>query len=215
MPKSKKKVVILIDGGFLRILCRKAGLVYDNNFIEQFSKGCTEQDEEILRILYYDCAPYTGTAHLPVSNNVHQFNGSDAWLHELARKDLFAVRRGVLKFRGYKPKRTPVNPIGALTDGDFEADFEQKGVDMRIGLDMATYSSLRCVDRIILVSNDTDCVPAMKHGRKSGLQVVIVELPNSRVTPELLSHSDFKRHVDWPVSARPFVRAAGSPPQVN
>lgn len=197
-----KKVVILVDGGFLRILCRKAGLLYDNSFIEDFSKSCKAEDEEIIRILYYDCAPYTGTANLPVSNNPHQFVGSDAWLHQLARKDLFAVRRGVLKFRGYKPKRTPVNPSGPLTDDDFEADFEQKGVDMRIGLDIATYSSLHCIERIILVSNDTDCVPAMKHGRKSGLQVVIVELPNSQVAPELISHSDFKRRVEWPSTAR-------------
>ncbi len=155
-----KKVVVLIDGGFLRILCRKAGFVYDNDFIENFSKACKTDDEEILRILYYDCAPYTGTARLPVSNAVHQFTGSDGWIHQLSRKNLFAVRLGVLKFRGFKPKRTPVNPTSTLTDADFEADFEQKGVDMRIGLDIATYSSLRCIDRIILVSNDTDCVPA-------------------------------------------------------
>ncbi len=69
---------------------------------------------------------------------------------------------------------------------------------MRIGLDIATYSAGRFVERIVLVSNDTDCVPAMKHGRKSGLQVIVVELPNSTVAPELLMHSDFKRPVVWP-----------------
>ena len=68
---------------------------------------------------------------------------SDQWIKDLAKKDLFAVRSGVLKFRGYKPKQTPVNPIGQLTDADFSADFEQKGVDMRIGLDIASYSAGR------------------------------------------------------------------------
>jgi hypothetical protein len=53
------------------------------------------------------------------------------------------VRRGVLKFRGYKPKQTPVNPTGPPTDADFAPDFEQKGVDMRIGLDIASYSANR------------------------------------------------------------------------
>ena len=48
-----------------------------------------------------------------------------------------AVRLGVLKFRGYKLKKTPVTGIAALTDADFKPDFEQKGVDMRIGLDIA------------------------------------------------------------------------------
>lgn len=69
---------------------------------------------------------------------------------------------------------------------------------MRIGLDMATFSEKRTVDRIILVSGDTDCVPAMKHVRKAGLQVVLVSLPNGRKIPELLWHSDFERLVAWP-----------------
>jgi uncharacterized LabA/DUF88 family protein len=103
-------------------------------------------------------------------------------MSELATKDLFAVRRGVLKFRGYKPKQTPVN-AGQLSAADFHADFEQKGVDMRIGLDIAAYSSNRAVERICRVSNDTDCVPALKYGRRCGLQVVIVELPNCKVAP--------------------------------
>lgn len=192
------KVVILIDGGHLRKKARKAGKIYNPDFIERFAHGCKAQDEEILRILYYDCAPYIGTVKLPVSGNAHALTGSDAWLTALACKDLFAVRRGVLKFRGYKPKQTPVNPAGPPTDADFIPDFEQKGVDMRIGLDIAVYSSNRSVERIVLVTNDTDCVPAMKHGRKAGLQTVIVELPNGKPAPELIMHADFKRIVQWP-----------------
>jgi len=53
-------------------------------------------------------------------------------------------------------------------------------------------------DKRRLVSNDTDCVPALKYGRRSGLQVVIIELPNCNVAPELVIHSDFKRPVLWP-----------------
>lgn len=193
-----KKIVILIDGGFLRVKCGQAGKQYNPAFIENFAQLCKLQDEEILRVLYYDCAPYSGTVKLPVTGSSHTFAGSDKWLEDLARRDLFAVRRGVLKFRGYKPKQTPVNQTAQLTDADFVADFEQKGVDMRIGLDIATYSANRCVDRIVLVSNDTDCVPAMKHGRKTGLQIVLVALPNSNVAPELLMHADFKRPVAWP-----------------
>jgi uncharacterized LabA/DUF88 family protein len=192
-----KKIIILIDGGFLRFLAIKAGKKYEPAFIEKFALKCSAADEEIFRILYYDCAPYSGTVKLPVSGNAHTFAGSDKWLEELAAKNLFAVRRGVLKFRGYKPKHTPVN-TGQLSDADFDPDFEQKGVDMRIGLDIALYSERRTVDRIALVSNDTDCVPAMKYGRRHGLQVVIVELPNCKTVPELIMHSDFRRSANWP-----------------
>jgi len=193
-----KKIIVLIDGGFLRVKARHAGKIYDPAFIEKFAHCCRSADEEILRILYYDCAPYNGTVKLPVSGTPYTFPGSDKWMDELACKDLFAVRRGVLKFRGYKPKKTPVNVSAALTDADFEADFEQKGVDMRIGLDIAAYSANRAADRILLVSNDTDCVPAMKYGRKSGLQIVLIELPNNKCAPELVMHADYKRAVQYP-----------------
>ncbi|MFI5115121.1 MAG: NYN domain-containing protein [Terriglobales bacterium] len=193
-----KKIVILIDGGFIRVEAKKAGKVYNPTFIEQFAHACNGADEEILRVLYYDCAPYSGTVRLPVSGNQYTFAGSDKWLEELARKDLFAVRRGVLKFRGYKPRKTPVGPAAELTDADFSPDFEQKGVDMRIGLDIAMYSENRGVERIVLVSNDTDCVPAMKHGRKAGLQIVLIEPPGVKIAAELLMHSDFKRVIPWP-----------------
>ncbi len=69
---------------------------------------------------------------------------------------------------------------------------------MRIGLDIAAYSANRCIERIVIVTNDTDCVPAMKYGRKAGLQTVIVELPNGKPAPELIVHADFKRSVAWP-----------------
>ncbi|MGA7694232.1 MAG: NYN domain-containing protein [Candidatus Sulfotelmatobacter sp.] len=192
-----KKIIILLDGGFLRVKAKHAGKVYNPDFIEKFAHNCKDATEEIFRVLYYDCAPFIGDVKLPVSGNIKQFVGSDRWMADLAAKDLFAVRRGVLKFRGYKPKQTPVNP-GQLSDADFDPDFEQKGVDMRIGLDIAAYSSNRAIDKICLVSNDTDCVPALKYGRRSGLQIVIVELPNSKVAPELVMHSDYKRVVAWP-----------------
>jgi uncharacterized LabA/DUF88 family protein len=192
-----KKIVILIDGGFLRVRTHLAHQDYDPEFIEKFAQCCKANDEEILRVLYYDCAPYAGTVKLPVSGNKYTFNGSSRWLDDLASRDLFAVRRGVLKFRGYKPKHIPVS-AASLTDADFVPDFEQKGVDMRIGLDIAAYSASNCVERIVLVSGDTDCVPAMKCGRKAGLQVVIIELPNCRIAPELVAHSDYKRSVNWP-----------------
>jgi uncharacterized LabA/DUF88 family protein len=194
----QKKIIILIDGGFLRVRARHAGHNYTPHFIERFAHLCKSADEEIFRVLYYDCAPSTATVKLPVSGGPHTFTGSDQWLHTLAAIDLFAVRRGVLKFRGFKPIATPVPLTRPLTDADFKPDFEQKGVDMRIGLDIASYSAARAIDRIVLVSNDTDCVPAIKSGRKAGIQIVMIHLPNCNPAKELVAHSDFRRPVTWP-----------------
>ena len=38
---------------------------------------------------------------------------------------------------------------------------------MRLGLDIASYAADRSIDRIILITGDTDCLPAMKLARKS------------------------------------------------
>jgi uncharacterized LabA/DUF88 family protein len=197
MAVSIKKIVILIDGGYLRAISTKAAKKYDPDFIEKFAHGCKGSDEEIFRILYYDCAPFNGEAKLPVSGTIHKFHGSDQWLNDLSKRELFAIRRGVLKFRGFKPKQIPV-ATAKLQDSDFVPDFEQKGVDMRIGLDIGVYSSNRAVQRIVLVSNDTDCIPALKHGRRAGLQMVVIELPGCSIAPELVSHTDYKRAVSWP-----------------
>jgi uncharacterized LabA/DUF88 family protein len=193
-----KKIVLMIDGGFLRVAAKRAGKHYDPAFIESFSKTCPTAEEELFRVLYYDCAPYQGNQKLPVSGLTQTFTGTDQWLLDLAKKDLFAVRRGILKFRGYKLKNVPITGIGALTDTDFYPDFEQKGVDMGIGLDIASYSAMKCVDRIGLITADTDCVSAMKLARKSGVQVILFA-PSGAMTPsELSQHSDFVRTLAWP-----------------
>jgi uncharacterized LabA/DUF88 family protein len=191
------RVAILIDGGSLRVRTQQAGRGHVPDHIEKVALACRAADEQIIRILYYDCAPYVGRAKLPVSGTFRSFSGSDAWLRELARKDLFAVRRGILKFRGFVPKSIPLSTT-LLTDADFKPSFEQKGVDMRIGLDIAQCSNARAVERIVLITEDTDCVPAMKHARKTGLQVVLISLPTSHLAPELKEHCDFERAVSWP-----------------
>src|SRR5262249_28532078 len=103
-------------------LSKISPLPYTPDYIEKIARTCVEGDEELFRVLYYDCAPYEGTAKMPVSGIPREFTGSDKWLHELARKDMFAVRLGILKFRGFKPKKIPLAPT-ELTDEDFAPDF--------------------------------------------------------------------------------------------
>jgi len=192
------KAIVMIDGGHLRVLAKRANKNYNPDYIEKVAHACILPEENLVRILYYDCAPFSGKVKLPVSGLEKEFPKNDSWLRNLAKKDLFAVREGVLKFRGFKPKKTPISP-SVLTDDDFKADFEQKGVDMRIGLDIASYSAAKITDRIILITGDTDCIPAMKHGRKAGLQLALVCLPGGRPAPELLWHADFQRTIPWPI----------------
>jgi uncharacterized LabA/DUF88 family protein len=193
------KTAVLIDGGHLRVLVNKnTNKIYNPDYIEQIAHKCVSDDESLFRIFYYDCAPYNGEVTLPVSGQSKEFKGSDQWLNDLASKDLFAIRLGILKFRGFKPKRIPI-ASREPTDADFQPDFEQKGVDMHIGLDIATFADTHAVDRIILITNDTDCIPAMKYGRRAGLQIVLIKFPQYKAARELIYHADFHRSLEkWP-----------------
>jgi uncharacterized LabA/DUF88 family protein len=154
------KIAVMLDGGHLRVHAKRAGRVYDPDYIEKIGLACSIA-ETIHRIMYYDCAPFKGSAVLPVSGHQATFPGNDTWLKELSYKNLFSVRLGALKFRGYvlNNNRIPYHPGQPLTDADFHPDFEQKGVDMRIGMDMANLASNRSVELIALATNDTDCIP--------------------------------------------------------
>ena len=194
------KTALLIDGGYLRACAKKAGKTYDNAFIEKFSGSCFDSTEYKFRIFYYDAPLYRGKATLPVSGGSTSFTANDAWLRKLAKTERFAVRRGTLGFRGWKPKNIPIKGGSPLKDTDFSPIFEQKGVDMRIGLDIASFSNQRSVDRILLVSGDQDMIPAMKVARKSGLEVGMVQLdaPTIALHDQIVMHADFVRSVGWP-----------------
>jgi hypothetical protein len=84
-----------------------------------------------------------------------------------------------------------------MADTDFHADFEQKGVDKRIGIDMANLSSNRSIELIALATNDTDCIPRDEICATFGLAGCAHHSTWISV-PGLLAHSDFRRTIVWP-----------------
>jgi uncharacterized LabA/DUF88 family protein len=196
------KVGVFIDGGHLRVSAKAARLDYDAKFIVRAARACLTSDDVLFRIQYYDCEPYLGTVRLPVSGRTHRYAHSSTLLSDLGRQELVAVRKGVMKFRGWE--RTPASlkravDAAELADDDFKPRWEQKGVDLRIGLDMMTMTETRAVDMIVLITGDTDLIPAMKLARSRGLQMAGVSLPNRAIGPELLPHLDYYRVLPhWP-----------------
>ena len=156
-------------------------------------EACEEENEDLMRILYYDCLRYEGEQQLPISGDYKKFHGNLTEFDGLAAYDLMAIRLGELRFRGFTLRQEGNTFNRPLYDSDFLPSFEQKGVDMRIGLDIAHYSEKRLVDRIVLISNDTDCIPAMKEARKNGVQVVVVEFFGQSLHRDLVKHSDYVR----------------------
>jgi len=101
-------------------------------------------------------------------------------ISEKAQNDLLAGRR----------------TVADLTDADFVPGFQQKAVDIRIGLDIASITLKKQADTIVLVTGDSDFVPAAKLARREGARIILDPLWQ-RVDPGLFEHID-QLHCPFP-----------------
>ncbi len=135
---------------------------------------------ELYRIFFYDCPPLMKKAHNPVSKKPLDFSrtkeaGFRLELHSQLRKQRkVALRLGRLSDHAHwaiKPEITKnllssKIQIADLSEDDVHYDVRQKGVDMRIGLDIASLAYKRQADQVVLIAGDTDFVPAAKLARR-------------------------------------------------
>jgi len=153
----------------------------------------------VFRIYFYDAPPFEGKATNPIDGSVLNFSATpqasqnQALLQSLELQPNFAVRRGVLTLTGWKLGKNAIRSISraprAITGRDLVPDMGQKGVDMRIGLDIAWLSLKGIVDALVLVTGDSDFVPAMKFARREGIRVYLETLGHG-VRTELKVHAD-------------------------
>lgn len=203
-----KRTAVLLDGGFVqkRLYSLKGKKPATARDILTFAAKCIADDEELFRIYYYDCPPFGGTLVHPMTRVARDYSATAVHsartrlLDDLAHSDHVAFRSGVLSASGwklnYRAQRDIFNKGRACSESDFEPDFRQKRVDMKIGLDVAWLASKRIVDRIVLVTADTDFVPAMKFARREGVQVVLVHMQTNTLNKALKSHADEVRAVN-------------------
>ena len=204
-----KKSAIMLDAGYLKPQLGKALRSFPTarNVID-FTNKCIQPDEELFRVYYYDCPPYEGQSINPISRAQIDFSKTRACNREkslqdaLAIQDHIAFRKGSLMLKGWVIDENSTRAIIAnprpINDTDLKPDIKQKLVDMKIGLDVAWLSSKRIVDKIILVTGDSDFIPAMKFARREGVQIVLVRVNGKSVKRELLVHSDETRDVKFP-----------------
>jgi uncharacterized LabA/DUF88 family protein len=163
-----------------------------------------EREADLYRLFFYDSPPLEKRIHKPISKRAINLAKSDEavfrrQLHsELLKKRKVALRlgrletkTGIWRIRSDVQKRLIANngnQLG-LTDDDFILDVGQKGVDMRIGLDIASMSLKRQVDRIVLIAGDSDFVPAAKLARREGIDFILDPLW-LKVSDDLLEHID-------------------------
>ncbi|MBD0021239.1 NYN domain-containing protein [Gordonia pseudamarae] len=78
-------------------------------------------------------------------------------------------------------------PKVKLRLGRFGVGGEQKGVDLRIGLDLVTHARNNASDVFFLVSGDDDLTEAVEEAQVHGVQVVVLAVPNAAGKPHGIS----------------------------
>lgn len=201
-----KKTAVLLDLGFLlHSLYRPLGHRQASaTEVHDFANRCVQADEEPFRIYCYHCPPFPGTALHPLTGQPVHFKNTSTYaamtdfLQALSLKDNVAFRGGEISFNGWIINKHAAADIArsnrSLTGDDFKPDLKQKRVDMKIGLDVAWLSSRKIVDRIILVTGDSDFIPAMKFARREGVQIILVSM-DQRIKRALAEHADIVRSV--------------------
>lgn len=215
-----EKTAILVDGAFYR---RRAYYLFGDKdpksradeLVDYCKRHLYSADGDPLgdlyRIFYYDCPPLKTNVYHPLKQKPicmgksATFAWSNAFYEALASKRKVALRMGELQEAesGYRLRAKPMKKllrgeisVNDLRESDFELDVVQKGVDMRIGLDIASMAYKKQVTQIVLIAGDSDFVPAAKHARREGIDFILDPMWQG-IRPGLNEHIDGLHSYTW------------------
>lgn len=206
------RTAILVDGGFY---LKRAYALFGNKspksradelieYTMRHLNGSSYESHYLYRIFYYDCKPSDKCFYHPLlQKNIdlsksEQYRWKIEFYQQLCNKRKVALRMGELleSSSGYVLKNDKLKKlcsgkitINDLSENDFTLDIQQKGVDMRIGLDIASLANKHLVDQIILIAGDSDFVPAAKYARREGIDFILDPMWN-QIKPSLNEHID-------------------------
>lgn len=193
---------MLLDGGFLRYKLSSSKSIVDAAGISAFAAQVSAlpclNGMRLHRIYFYDSKPLDSSADRPLGGGQINFSTSATAARNrslqatLAREPFFALRFGELFLEGWRLKKKLLKKPGPtleITSNDFEPNVRQKGVDMRIGLDIASLTLKKQAHVIVLVTADSDFVPAMKFARREGAQLILITMGHG-VRDGVRDHAD-------------------------
>ena len=208
-PYSSKSTAVLVDlSFFIKAYQKSQGKYPSKEFVKRLSdylfKTLMVYKDTLFRYYIYDSEPLSsGRIQKPISKQEYLFNSTPIYefrtevLKELKKQPYFAVRLG--KMSGKPQWKLKANiqadllngkkAISDLKDEDFVLDIKQKGVDMKIGLDIATLSLKKQVEKIILIAGDSDFVPAVKFARREGI-IIQLDPMRQNIADDLQEHID-------------------------
>lgn len=208
-------VAILVDGGFYTRRAKtlwgdrsgkdSAAILHSYCMEHLFHlEGGRRVRDRLYRIFYYDCPPMDRNVFHPFLQKDKPMKKEPlyTWMtefqEELRSKRKVALRLGrlsdndigyLLSFDTIKKLCNGSLKFEDLTEKDFHLNVRLKGVDMRIGIDIASMAYKKQVTKMILVAGDSDFVPAAKLARREGIDFILDPMGNH-------IHSDLNEHID-------------------
>ncbi|MBU6298467.1 MAG: NYN domain-containing protein [Alphaproteobacteria bacterium] len=199
------KFAILVDGGFIKKKLKQRNHHFPTVAeltaeIERIRTHTSLAGLTLLRVYFYDAPPASGKLTNPISGAVvdlamHPDHAKNLSLQQLVemQPDL-ALREGETAIHGWAlgdaaMKDIVKNGARTLVAKDLIPNIEQKGVDLRIGLDIARLSLCKLVDVIVVITGDSDMIPAFKFARREGVRVYLDYMGHS-VKRDLKVHTD-------------------------
>lgn len=160
------RAAVFIDGGYLRRVLKD---VFGEPRIdyEKFSNVLCGNEVERMRTYYYDCMPLLGQN--PTKEERERYAGMQRFIDYLRKLKRFEVRLGKLI---YIPERG--KPI-------------QKRIDVLLSVDLVRMSWDKQIQRAILVTGDSDFVPAVKAAKDAGVLTIVYY---SRGAPTVYAHDE-------------------------
>ena len=173
------RLAIFIDAGYSNALARdtfKLRIDYDEfrKQIHQVIADNTVEPLDLLRTYYYDCLPYQSNPPTPEESG--RMSRERSFFAALRNLSSFAVREGRLAFRGHDANGQPI--------------FQQKGVDLLLGLDFALLSAKHQITHAAVVSGDSDLIPAFEAAQQEGIKTWHIHGPERSYARELWQKAD-------------------------
>lgn len=184
---------IYIDGGYLDKVLQNEypqTKVDIGLLVEQMRASDT-----LLRAYYYHCMPYRSDP--PTTDEERRYASKRRFIDALSYIPRFQVRLGHLNYQGLTDKGQPI--------------FQQKRVDMMLGVDMALLAVKQRVDRMALLTGDSDTIPAVEAVKPEGVVVTLWHGPlKTRSSPSRDLYQIVDERVEIDQSTINVVTRAGS-----
>ncbi len=171
-----EKAAVFIDGGFFGKVLEDLGSLHIDYAL--FSDNlCGEYRR--LRSYYYDCLPFRSEP--PTNEEQIRYSRKQSFIDRLQLLPRFEVRLGRLARRG-------------------NGEFQQKGVDVLFSVDVVRMSWAKQIDRSIIVTGDSDFVPAVAAAKEAALVELYYYRSPTRRGPsthdELIKAADERSPID-------------------